>query len=156
MVAFCRQIYADNSPELNHVEEFEEYYTSENAIFWYTRDIFLYRLLNRSLRDRDIKTLYSLRYYIKDLDLRLKELCNSQSFSSSTSSKEYTVYRGQLMNNAEFDKKIRNNVDGFFSINSFLSTTRNRHLALLYSGMLIRIEYQTNNVFYLKSLLRLV
>lgn len=130
MITFCRQKYVGNPVELNRVEEFEEYYTSENAIFWYTRDIFLYRLLNQAFRNRDIKTIYSLRYFIKDLYLRLKQLHNSQS----SFSREYTVYRGQLMDNAEFDTKIRNNIDGFFSINSFLSTTQERYLALFYSG----------------------
>ncbi|CAF0844960.1 unnamed protein product [Adineta steineri] len=38
------------------------------------------------------------------------------------------------MDNAEFDKKVRANINGFFSINSFLSTTQSRDLALLYSG----------------------
>ncbi|CAF1031871.1 unnamed protein product [Adineta steineri] len=130
MVDFCRQIYADDPAKLNEVEEFEEYYTSQLAIFWYTRDTFLYRLLNKALRERDIKTLYSLRYFIKDLYLRLKELQNSQSSSRT----EYKVYRGQLMDNAEFDTKIRDNINGFFSINSFLSTTQSRDLALVYSG----------------------
>ncbi|CAF4015774.1 unnamed protein product, partial [Rotaria sp. Silwood1] len=134
MITFCRQKYADNPTELNYIEEFEEYYESENAIFWFTRDIFLYRLLNKALRDQDIETLYSLRYFIKDLHLRLKQRYNSQVSSSPTLCGQDTVYRGQLMDNAEFDKKVRGNIGGFFSINSFLSTTRDRCLALLYAG----------------------
>jgi tetratricopeptide (TPR) repeat protein len=134
MVTFCRQKYADNPIELNRVEEFEEYYKSENAIFWFTRDIFLYRLLNKALRDRDIETLYSLRYFIGDLHLRLKERYNSQLSSSPASCRKYTVYRGQLMNNAEFDEKIQRNIGGFFSMSTFLSTSRNRNLALLFAG----------------------
>jgi hypothetical protein len=134
MITFCRQKYADNPTALNQIEEFEEYYKSENAIFWFTRDIFLYRLLNKSLRERDITTLYSLRYFIRDLHLRLKERFNSQLSSSTVPCRTDTVYRGQLMENAQFDKKIRGNIGGFFSISSFLSTTQNRYLALVFAG----------------------
>jgi hypothetical protein len=38
------------------------------------------------------------------------------------------------MENAQFDKKIRGNIGGFFSISSFLSTTQNRYLALVFAG----------------------
>jgi hypothetical protein len=134
MVTFCRQKYADNPIELNRVEEFEKYYKSENAIFWYTRGIFLYRLLNKGLRDQDIETLYSLRYFIRDLHLRLKECYNSQLSSSPASCRKDTVYRGQLMDDAEFYKKIRGNIGGFVSMSSFLSTTRDRCLALVFAG----------------------
>jgi hypothetical protein len=134
MITFCQQKYADNPTELNRVEEFEEYYRSENAIFWFTRDTFLYRLLNRALRNQEIETLYSIRYFIKDLHLRLKERYNSQLSSSTAFCEKDTIYRGQLMDNEEFDKKIRSNVGGFFSISSFLSTTRDRCLALVFAG----------------------
>ena len=130
MIAFCRQKYADSPTDLNNVEEFEEYYESSVAIFWYTRDIFLYRLANKALREQDIETIYSLRYFIKHLYQRLQERYASQQPSCQS-----MVYRGQLMNNEEFNRKIRNNIGGFFSINSFLSTTENESLAAVYAGI---------------------
>jgi len=130
MIAFCRQKYADSPTDLNNVEEFEEYYQSSVAIFWYTREIFLYRLVNKALREQDIETIYSLRYFIHHLYQRLQE-----RYAPQQSSCQSMVYRGQLMNNEEFNRKIRNNIGGFFSINSFLSTTENESLAAVYAGI---------------------
>ncbi|CAF1576730.1 unnamed protein product, partial [Didymodactylos carnosus] len=73
MVKFCRQKCAANQADLKIVEEFELYYDACNAIFWYTRPTFLYRLLNKALREQDIDTLYAFRYFIRDLHLQLKE-----------------------------------------------------------------------------------
>ncbi|CAF4819848.1 unnamed protein product [Rotaria socialis] len=134
LVAFFRKKFADNPTELNHVEEFEEYYEPTNAIVWYTRDIFLYRLLNKALRDQDVQTLYSMRCFIKDLYLRLKECFNAQLSSRLIPLTKKTVYRGQQVSNFEFGHNIQNNIDGFFSINSFMSTTAIRELAVIYAG----------------------
>jgi tetratricopeptide (TPR) repeat protein len=126
------------------VDEFEAYYDASNAIFWYTRDTFLYRLLNKALREQDIDTLYSLRYFIKDLHIQLKERHISQqrevsaaaavTISAVPATRTETVYRGQLMFNDEFDKKIRDNINGYFSVNTFLSTTTIKDLAIIYAG----------------------
>lgn len=134
IVAFFRETLAGNASELKYVNQFEEYYESKDAIHWFTRDIFLYRLLNRALREKDIITLYEMRYFIKDLYLKLKELFNTQLSCCSVFFTETTVYRGQLMNNLDFNQKIRNNIGGFFSLSSFMSTTRIRALALSYAG----------------------
>ena len=114
IIEFCRQKYANNQTELNVIEEFKDYYDPCNAIFWYTRDTFLYGLLNKAWREQDIDILYSLRYFIKDLHLQLKERHMSQQQQTSSEATNTTadtvdplietVYRGQLMNNVEFDK----------------------------------------------------
>ncbi|CAF1228013.1 unnamed protein product, partial [Didymodactylos carnosus] len=117
--------------QLNYIDEFEEWYDPMNAIFWYTRDTFLFRLLNKALREQDVNTLYSLRYFIKDLHLQLKQLHASQQQTSTTL---VTAYRGQLMNNEEFDKKIRRNKGGFLSVKTFLSTTLDRNLTNFFAG----------------------
>jgi hypothetical protein len=139
MIEFCRQKYRYNDIELKYIEEFDEYYIPCNAIFWYTRDTFLYRLLNTALREQDIDTIYSLRFFIKDLHLQLKERHALQQQMSTTTSdtpvpRIETVYRGQLMTNEEFDKKIRHYTENFFSVCSFLSTTAHQDLASVYAG----------------------
>jgi hypothetical protein len=136
LVRYFRCKLAHDKAELNHINEFEDYYEPRNAIFWHTRDTFLYRLLNKAYREQDTDTTYSIRHFIKDLDAQLTELHRSQQTSSTLihSSTLENVYRGQLMKNEEFDRKIRNNVNGFFSVNGFLSTTQNRELARFYAG----------------------
>ncbi|CAF1155918.1 unnamed protein product [Didymodactylos carnosus] len=132
MVEFCRGKCAGDETQLALVQEFQDYYEAKDAVFWYTRDSFLYRILNKALREQDIEVLYSIRYYIKDLHRQLSELHAAQR---ETSSEIETVYRGQLMHNEDFDTKIRTNVGGFFSVSSFLSTTRKKELASeVYAG----------------------
>ena len=128
MIQFCQQKCADET-DLNVIDDFEAYYDACNAIFWYTRGTFLYRLLNRALRERDFDALYSLRYFIKDLGYQLADLGCQQRLSlfmphntdDAADSSAETIYRGQLMTNEEFNKRIRFNVGGFLSVNSFFS-----------------------------------
>ncbi|CAF4065287.1 unnamed protein product [Rotaria sp. Silwood1] len=134
MVELCRQKCAGNEKDLQYIDEFEEYYNASNAIFWFTRDIFLYRLLNKALRELDIDTIYSLRYFFKDLHTKLLERYFSTRLKSASDSLRETVFRGQLMSNKEFDEKIRHNTGGFLPVSSFFSTTLNRQLAFTYAG----------------------
>lgn len=141
MIQFCREKYADDENVLNTVNEFEAYYDTSYAIFWYTRDTFLYRLLNKALREQELDTLYSLRYFIKDLDSQLAYHGCLQRLASmfpdnddKTESSARIIYRGQLMANEEFNQRIRLNIGGFLSINSFFSTTAQQDLAMIYAG----------------------
>ena len=83
MVILFRQKYAGNEAELVYVDEFEAYYDTINAIFWYTRDTFLYRILNKALRQQDIDTIYSIRHFVKDLLVEMKKLHASQQQATS-------------------------------------------------------------------------
>ncbi|CAF0827737.1 unnamed protein product [Didymodactylos carnosus] len=142
LIKFCRTKYDGDESQLNYIEQFEDYYIPSSAVYWYTRDTFLYRLLNKALREYDIDTLYPLRYYIKDLHSQLKEKHASQqqllkiiAILCDTSDRTVAiVYRGQLMANVEFDEKILQKKGGFFSVSSFLSTTCVKHLASIYAG----------------------
>ncbi|CAF3065182.1 unnamed protein product [Rotaria sp. Silwood2] len=136
MLEFCRRQYADNEAQLRYIKEFEDHYNSHKAIFWYTRDTFLYRLLNKALREQDIDTLYSLRYFIRHLHLQLKDFHSKQISIETTAEREelITVYRGQLIKTEEFERKIRHNLGGFLSVTNFLSTTTVKQLATMFAG----------------------
>ena len=58
MIEFCRQQYIDDEVQLRNIQEFEENYRPCKAIHWYKRDVFLYRLLNKALREKDVDVLY--------------------------------------------------------------------------------------------------
>ena len=141
MIEYCRQKYANNQSDLNVIDEFKDYYDKCNAIYWYTRDTFLYRLLNKALRDRDVDTLYSIRYFMKDLHERIvgeygQQYLMAIAFNNVGNSilAIETVYRGQLIANEEFDQKIRYNTGGFFLVSSFFSTTTKKDLACIFAG----------------------
>lgn len=129
-IANCRKHYSGNENDLNTGDELEEYYHPPAALFWYTRDSFLYRILNRALRCRDDHTLITLSFFIRDIHDGLKR----QQKKLANESKIIRVYRGQSMSTVELDR-IKSNVGKFVSMNSFFSTTRNRQMASeIYAG----------------------
>ena len=67
MLDLCRIYYKSNKSYLKKIDEFEQTYQSIDALKWYTKDTFLFRLLNKSLRCEDIELFYSFRYYLVDL-----------------------------------------------------------------------------------------
>ncbi|CAF1330873.1 unnamed protein product [Didymodactylos carnosus] len=127
MVEFCRSQYSDNDYQLKIIDEFDKDYCAAEAVKWYTRDCFLFRMLNKALRILDIETLYKVRFFIKDLHQQL------QSESLSAIGSVTDVYRGQLMYAVEFEK-LKTNIGGLLSVSNFLSTTPHRELALCFSG----------------------
>ncbi len=120
LITLCKNKYKDNNTQLALVREFENEYTPQKALWWYTRDSFLYRMLNKSLRVQNIDLLFLFRFVIADIYHHLKR---NQCQSS------VRVYRGQTISNEELDT-LRRSIGDFISINSFFSTSLNRHKAL--------------------------
>ncbi|CAF4118880.1 unnamed protein product [Adineta steineri] len=114
-VNFCKQYYKDNSSELNLIEEFTKNYSSNQAIWWYTRDCFLYRLLNKALRVQNIELLFLLRFIIDDIGRQLE---------TNKCLVPIRVYRAQQMSKDEI-QILKNSIGEFISINSFFSTSLN-------------------------------
>ncbi len=120
LINFCRKIYKNNPNELHIIKEFEDNYLPNQALWWYTRDSFLYRLLNKALRIQNIDLLYLFRFFIRDMENQLKENQCSSSIR---------VYRGQLISIDELNQ-LNNSLGEYISINSFFSTSLNRRKAL--------------------------
>jgi tetratricopeptide (TPR) repeat protein len=129
LIALCKEQYKNNSTELNLIEEFDKSYSSNRAIWWYTRDSFLYRLLNKALRIQNIDLLFLLRFVIGDIGRQLE---------NSKCSTSIRVYRAQQISREEIEI-LKNSIGEFISINSFLSTSLNRQQARIfhYSNELI-------------------
>lgn len=120
LITVCRKEYEDNPLELKILDEFENEYVSNRSLWWYTRESFLYRLMNKALRVQNIDLLYLFRFFIRDIRNQLEEYrCSSL----------IRLYRGQLISNEEL-KILKNSIGQLISINSFLSTSTNRQLAL--------------------------
>jgi len=119
LINFCKQQYKDNPTELQIVKEFERDYSSNRSLWWYTRQSFLYRLLNKALRVQNIDLLYLFRFFIRDLG---KELENNKCSSL------LRVYRAQRMSKEEIGM-LKKCVGEYISMNSFLSTSLNRQQA---------------------------
>ncbi|CAF3288431.1 unnamed protein product [Rotaria socialis] len=128
-VSQCTAFYKNNTTVSQQIKEFEEWYEPENAIFWYTRDNFLYRLLNKAFRQKNRDLIWLMHFFIVDLYEKLRSDCLIQSQQGWTTE----VYRGQLMTKQELNS-LKLSLHSILSANSFFSTTVQRGLALIFSG----------------------
>ncbi|CAF1404965.1 unnamed protein product [Adineta steineri] len=122
LITLCKQQYKNNPTELKIIEEFNKNYSSAQSIWWYTRQSFIYRLLNKTLRVNNIDLLYLFRFFIRDLEKELEK----NKFSLPIH-----VYRAQLMSIEEIEI-FKKSIGNFISMNSFLSTSLNQEQARLY------------------------
>jgi tetratricopeptide (TPR) repeat protein len=122
LIALCREKYQEIDHEFKLIQEFENDYSLDKALDWYMKDSFLYRILNRVLRLENIDILFLFRFLIQDIRQIIKQnKCKSP----------IRVYRSQLMTREEINL-LENSMDSLISINSFLSTSICRELALVF------------------------
>jgi tetratricopeptide (TPR) repeat protein len=125
LISWCRLQYAGNSAQLNYVEELGDRYDPHDAVWWYTRDTFVYRVLNTALRRQNIDVLVLFCFLIQHIYEQLKE---QGHFGEDV----IDVYRGQLMSLEELDR-LKSNTGHFISINTLFSTSLQRSVALVYA-----------------------
>ncbi len=122
LISLCKKEYQGDKSQLNMMNEFNDKYTPDKAIWWYTRESFLYRMLNKALRERQnyIDLLLSFRFFISNIYEQLKQ---NQCKSS------IRVYYGRIMLSHEI-KDLEESQNQYLSINSFLLTNINRNKVL--------------------------
>ncbi|CAF1501102.1 unnamed protein product, partial [Didymodactylos carnosus] len=129
MIEKCRSYYRGNRKEMENIDLFEQSYKDSESIPWYTKESFLYKLVNKALRTEDVEALYTFRYYIADLCINLakkfRELKRKQQKKSTTVIK---LYRGLQMGKNEIEN-LKLNVGNLMSTNGYLSTSQSRQVA---------------------------
>ncbi|UJR06595.1 hypothetical protein I4U23_010879 [Adineta vaga] len=130
ILTICKTQYKDDPCEFKKIEQFEKTYQPQSAIWWYSQDCFLYKLINKALQTEDIDILFKFRFFIIDLYDQLSDLHNK---SKTENSNILTVYRGQQITPNELEN-LQNNINNIISLKSFLSTTTNKNVALMYAG----------------------
>jgi hypothetical protein len=88
-IEFCREQYDDNARELNIINEFEHDYRDHTPAWWYTRECFMYKMLNKALRTQNIDISWKIGFFIQDLHKQLEHLHSIQPNTSRI------LYRGQ-------------------------------------------------------------
>ncbi len=116
--------YEGNYFELNNLREFEQSYSSDEVLRWYTRESFFYKTLNAALRTQNIHRIFLFRLYIFDIHRQLQ--CHQAN-------QFLRVYRSQLMSSDELNS-LKRCIGQHISVNSFLSTSKERLIALFYMG----------------------
>ncbi|CAF0929934.1 unnamed protein product [Adineta ricciae] len=119
LIELCRDTYKDSPAELTRVTEFEENYRADMALWWYTRESFVYRMVNNAFRTENIDVIVLFRSVIHDVENQLRDVQISSAIH---------VYRAQLMSEKEL-ALLRRSVGELISINSFLSSTADRNYA---------------------------
>jgi tetratricopeptide (TPR) repeat protein len=120
LISLCQNEYKNNPTDLSFVREFDKDYSSDKALWWYTRELFLYKMLNKALRIQNIDLLFLFRFVIGDIYRQLKQYQYQSPIR---------VYRGQVMSNDELND-LRQSINEYISINSFFSTSTNPKQAL--------------------------
>ena len=124
LIELCQQEYQGNNVQLAILHEFKQDYSSDRSVWWYTRESFLFRLLNKALRVQNIDLLFAFRFIIRDIERQLDHhRCSSP----------VRLYRGQLMSKEEL-QVLRNSIGELISMNSLLSTSVNRQVAMFCLG----------------------
>ncbi|CAF4994814.1 unnamed protein product [Rotaria sp. Silwood1] len=128
LIDLCKNNCKGNNSELNIIDEFETKYKPEDAIRWYTRESCLYRILNKALRFQCFDTLFAFRFFITDIATQIKS--EYEKFIRTCDNRSIIrVYRGQIIGNDELEL-MKKSIGEFVSMNSFLSTSRDRPAAL--------------------------
>ncbi|CAF0858031.1 unnamed protein product [Adineta steineri] len=132
LIDHFKHIYQGNSAQEGIIVEFENDYRPEKAIWWYTRPTFIYSTLNKALRESDFEVLFALRFFIADLHRQLTDEHRKTLHSHIGYKPISYVYRGQAIEVKELNF-IRRNLGQFLSIQSFLSTSTDRQVALSFA-----------------------
>ena len=130
-IQYCHEVLADNQKQLHYVKELAKQYHQQQSIWWYTRDTFLYSMLNRALRVMDTNVIIKLGFFISDLHRHIEQL-QAEQFGNHEFTQHFTLYRGQGMEKKDFEK-MGANKGGLISFNSFLSTSKVRSTSLTFA-----------------------
>jgi hypothetical protein len=116
------KMHADEPAKLKQLDEFYMGYTSEKAVFWYTKNSFMHSCVNDALRTENIEMLYLCRFFIRDIRTQLsKNQCQNS----------VRVYRGQRMSKLELDY-LPKLIDHLVVVKSILSTSTSRKIAEMF------------------------
>ncbi|CAF2626878.1 unnamed protein product [Rotaria sp. Silwood2] len=141
LISLCQKEYLNNKPELAVVYEFQRDYQPERALWWFTRDSFLSRLLNKALRVQNTNLLLLFRFFIHDIERQLRSYqCTSVMY----------VYRSQLMSDEEL-QIFKDSIGKFIAMNSFLSTILNRDQAINFVKTLLPVNELQHTLFEIEA-----
>ena len=115
MIAECRAQCRGITRELDMIDTFERTYQPNDALHWYTKTGFLYRVTNKALRSANVLDQYTFRYYIVDLHTQLEEAALATRASCTA---PFYVYRGATLIRDEIEQLHEGTLvatKGFFS-----------------------------------------
>ena len=122
-LALARSVYRDTK----NMNEFAAHYNEYDltSIFtWYTRESFLYKVVNNCLRIASSDSILYVRLIIRDLELAIKEL-----FQLKSRNYDGLLYRGAFLSNDEWSS-LERNIGKEIEMFGFLSSSKDKEVAL--------------------------
>jgi tetratricopeptide (TPR) repeat protein len=126
--SFCREMFSENTTELKNIDMLQREYHKHTPVWWYTYESFLYSMLNRALRTMDANIIIKLGFFLCDLHRQITQL-HAEQYGKHQHSNLFTVYRGQSLSQTDFGHLVKSK-GGLLSFNNFLTTHRDRRIAL--------------------------
>jgi tetratricopeptide (TPR) repeat protein len=120
----CRDQYSSKDLSRSKIDDFERDYHLHTPVWWYTKEQFIYEMINRALRTQETEIIIKMGFFMQDLHQQIKRLHTG----AACNKKPTDIYRGQGMFHDDFEK-MRKNKGGLLSFNSFLSTSTDDKLA---------------------------
>ncbi|CAF3572711.1 unnamed protein product [Adineta steineri] len=123
-ITYCRD-HDCVSPK--YIDRFEEEYSSQFAIWWYTFPSNIFSTLNYGLRTMDADIIITMGFLLRDLHEQIRQLYEQQV--NSYGRQPFLVYRGQGLTESDFEK-LQKPKAVLISFNNFLSTSRDKDVSL--------------------------
>ncbi|CAF1484287.1 unnamed protein product [Adineta ricciae] len=148
-ISFYKSYKKENKIRLESLEEFLEKYKTKSALWWYTTDKGVFRILNEALRNKEIDLLYYLRLFLHDIGKELQDIKDDSCPDE--------VYRGQCISSREI-KRLQAAVGQLISVNTFFSTSNDINVCFYFHSpkseennlenvlFQIGIDRQSNNI----------
>ncbi|CAF1079256.1 unnamed protein product [Didymodactylos carnosus] len=130
----CRAYYWNNRSRMKQIDLFQQTYKSDNAIHEYTREGFLYRIVNHALRTKNMEIIRKFSPFIRDLHSQLhkyhREYCKSQKYYIRV------VYRGQNLSvdELEYLRSISKSNNPVITLTTFSSASLDPEIALSFAS----------------------
>ncbi|CAF1059361.1 unnamed protein product [Didymodactylos carnosus] len=143
-ISIMKNYYEGNTTQVGILKEFEHDYKPDRAVWWYTRDTFLYRLMNRALRQHNIEVMFLFGFFLHDIYRQLKKE-HEKFILTHIENPVVKVYRGQVMSNAEI-KKL--NHSSLIVNTSFFSTSLDRSSATAFLDQSSQHNDELQNILF--------
>ena len=130
----CRAYYRSNRRMIEQIDRFQQTYKSANAIREYTRDGFLYRIVNHGLRTKNMGIIRKFSPFIRDLNSQLHKY--HQEYYKSKKDYIRVVYRGQHLNLEELEylRSVSKSNNPVITMTSFTSASLDPEVALNFAS----------------------
>ncbi|CAF3729794.1 unnamed protein product [Rotaria socialis] len=144
-INFCRLSYANDNEQLRIIDDFEKNYRPQKALWWLTRQSFVWRILQRSQRAFEIDTLYKLGFIVKHAHTQLNVFQESNSLVPENLS---IVYRGKTMRNNKFNSLVKNNCGGLLSFGNLFIAHIDKEISINFLRSRLATYHQSIGIIF--------